>query len=341
MPAISNLLSRLGYVKLARYGLVLTPEGRIMSLRPVVLDDGLGGRIVGWPDGDLAAMELQKWEPARPAKQEAVATRLAVAPPPRPRPPAPAIAAPVAPRMPQPALVVAPAPVVAPEPQVDEDEWEWEIALARARVAAEEVEQAAASLRMPRSRPNTVPPPITQPAVVATPAAPSLPVVTIPARPRTEPLATLDFDDRTEPSSEIVRVAKLTERPAIPAERPQAAPIGVRKPTTPPVPAPLPKPAAVIAIPPKSTRPGTTPPTIIPVPKLPSIKDRTLQIQPVVPANRPSRTRLAKGTGPVAQTQIGVTPAPALTTEDKTSPGIALPPVARTVALPSVKRFVR
>src|SRR5690349_11907119 len=129
MPALDSLLKRLGFVRIAHYGLVLTPEGRIMSLRPAVLDDGLGGRIVGWPDGDLAAMELQKWEPARPAPMPAVATRLAITPPPIPLP-----------RPTKPVAVVVPAPVVAAPAQVEEDEWEWEIALARARAAAEESE---------------------------------------------------------------------------------------------------------------------------------------------------------------------------------------------------------
>src|SRR5829696_4763620 len=109
MPAFDTLLKRFGFVKLSRYGLVLTSEGRIMSLRPAVLDDGLGGRIVGWPEGDLAAMELQKWEPARPAPKAAVATRLAVTPPPIP--------------LPRPAPRVVPAPVVAVAPQVEEDDW--------------------------------------------------------------------------------------------------------------------------------------------------------------------------------------------------------------------------
>ena len=147
MPALANLMKRFGVVQLSRYGLVLTPEGRIMSLRPAVLDDGLGGRIVGWPDGDLAAMELQKWEPARPAPKPAVATRLAITPPPIP--------------LPKQAPMAVPAPVVAQAPQVDEDEWEWEIALARARVAAEESELAAASVR-PRARLETIPPPVVQ-----------------------------------------------------------------------------------------------------------------------------------------------------------------------------------
>lgn len=331
MPAIQTLMKRLGFVKLSQYGLVLTPEGRIMSLRPAILDDGLGGKIVGWPDNDLAAMELQQWEPARPAAREAVATRVAVPPPPLPLPrPAPA---PVAPAP----VVVAPA-VAQPE-QTDEDEWEWEIALARARVAAEEAEAAAASVRT-RARLDTIPPPPT--------SQPRLAVVRIPPRARTEPITTLDFEDQTTPSSELVQVARIAERPAVPAERPaQAAPIGVRK--------PAPTPALPVAtIPPKAepaarvqVRPGTAPPTVIPIPKLPSVKDRQAQIQPVISAapTRPTRTRFAKGTGPVpgpalrTTTHVGVAPPPPVRPAEDTSPG--LPPVAAAVSLPSVKRLAR
>src|SRR6185312_4149149 len=93
MGAIHNLLARMGYVKLDRYGLLLTSEGRILSSRPAVLDDGLGGRIVGWEEGDLAAMELERWapmlpagkpdpaaaKPVRPALKLATASRVAVA----------------------------------------------------------------------------------------------------------------------------------------------------------------------------------------------------------------------------------------------------------------------
>ncbi|MDQ3335111.1 MAG: hypothetical protein M4D80_08110 [Myxococcota bacterium] len=258
-----------------------------MSLRPAVLDDGLGGRIVGWPEGDLAAMELQKWEPARPAPKPAVATRLAITPPPIPLPKPPPIAAPV------PVLVV-PAPVVAQAAQVDEDDWEWEIALAHARVAAEESEQAAASVRAPRARLDTIPPP-------------------------TQKLAVLKIPPK-HPTQQLPVVVK------------------------PPAPLPLP-------------RPGTSPATIIPIPRLPSIKDRTLQIQPVVSSSRPSRTRLAKGTGPVIGTprpsEIAVAcvapPPPIRAAEpndwapednERTIPG--LPPIAATVSLPSItKRFAR
>ena len=292
MPALANLMKRFGFVQLSRYGLVLTPEGRIMSLRPAVLDDGLGGRIVGWTDGDLAAMELQKWEPARPAPKPAVATRLAITPPPLPLPkPAPL-----------PAPVVVPAPVVAQPAQVDEDEWEWEIALARARVAAEESEQAAASVR-PRARLETIPPPVAQ----------KLAVVKIPPK---------------QPTQQLPVVAKP---PAPVAAKPLPLP-------APPLPAPAPP----------QPRAGTSPATIIPIPKLPSIKDRTLQIQPVV-SSRPSRTRFAKGTGPVIGTQIGVAPPPPIRAaepndwapedNEKTIP--SLPPVARTVTLPSIKRLSR
>ena len=45
--AISRLLARLGFVRIGRFGLVLTPDDRILSTRPAVLDDGLGGKIVG------------------------------------------------------------------------------------------------------------------------------------------------------------------------------------------------------------------------------------------------------------------------------------------------------
>ena len=299
MPALDSLLKRFGFVRIARYGLVLTPEGRIMSLRPAVLEDGLGGRIVGWPDGDLAAMELQKWEPARPAPLPAVATRLAVRPPaiplPKPAPvaapkPAP-IAAPVA------APVVVPAPVLAEPAQVDEDEWEWTIALARARAAAEESEQAAASVR--RARLDTIPPPAAQPKLV---------VVTIPQA--AEPIAV--------------------------AERPLAAPVGVRKPQVTrqlPVATIPPRATPVAATPPRA---GTAPPTVIPVPRLPSIKDRQLQIQPVISSapSRLSRPRLAKGTGPVLPPMIR-----AGEDDEKTMPG--LPPAAAMVALPSIKRLSR
>jgi hypothetical protein len=139
--AISGWLRRLGFVKLDDFGLILTPEGRILSARSVVLDDGLGGKIVGWREDDLAAVELERWEPALPANRKAgkkvvpplpampqAAKIVAPAgPPPLPgmRPftgnmpmttaPAPAPAPGPAPVI-APALVIAPAPIAAAAP---------------------------------------------------------------------------------------------------------------------------------------------------------------------------------------------------------------------------------
>jgi len=148
MGAIENFLRRWGYAKPNRYGLLLTPEGRVMSTRPSVLDDGLGGRIVGWQDGDLAAMELGHWDeigkaPARIAPPPPLPRPPVKASTPKAPPPPRADVAPVAQRV---APVIALAPAVAAEPQVDEDEWEWEIAMARARAAEEAVEDARVDL---------------------------------------------------------------------------------------------------------------------------------------------------------------------------------------------------
>lgn len=101
MGAFEDFLKKQGYVKLDRYGLVLTPDDRILSTRPAVLDDGLGGKIVGWSDGDLAAAELEQWgAPAKkaPAPKPAAAKPVAanggvqVAAPTRPSRPLPGVA---------------------------------------------------------------------------------------------------------------------------------------------------------------------------------------------------------------------------------------------------------
>jgi hypothetical protein len=278
MPAITHLMKRLGFVKLDRYGLVLTPEGRIMSLRPTVLDDGLGGKVVGWQEGDLAAMELDPWEPFRPASQRAVASRVAITMLPA-RVPAPF-----------PAPLPAPVPVaVAPEPVVEEDEWEWEIAIARARVAADEVQTTVAALTPRRTKPT--PPPL-PPAPRTLP----MPVVTITAEPmtsgtwpKTEPLGTIDYEDYTSPLAEVVRVPPRIVEPTTPSAR--AAPVA------------------------KSVRPGTSPVTVIPVPRLPSLRDGGT-VTPIEQRAMPPR-RYPKGTGPVDpnhladQTKPGIVLSPA------------------------------
>ncbi len=155
MTLVDRLLKRLGLVKLSRFGLVLTAEGRIMSLRPArsaVLDDGFGGRIVGWHDHDLAAMELDQ-VPLAPAPQRAVAPAVAIALPPVPRPPVPKAPPVIA------VPVPVPAPVVAAAEEMDEDDWEWHIALARARAVAEEADQKAAQARFRDTIPTVRPVP--------------------------------------------------------------------------------------------------------------------------------------------------------------------------------------
>ncbi len=276
MPAIDRLMKKLGYVKLSSYGLVLTPDGRVLSMRPAALDDGLGGRIVGWQEGDLAAMELEKWEPARPAPRAAVATRgasprhsVAAAVPPIPTIPArvtreasmPIQVAPV-PSMIRPAPAPAPVAFVAAEPIVEEDDWEWTIAIARARAAADEVEVAAA-----------------QPDPIQTDAWP-----------KTEPLGEVDYNGYTSPMTNVVRVARMahTPRVVLPAKQ------------TPPRALPVVVPVVAATVQPRGFARGKSPATVIPIPKLPSLNGaRLTSVSPVVraPSKDPPR-RMAKGTGP-------------------------------------------
>jgi len=300
MGAIHNLLERMGFVKLDRYGLLLTPEGRILSSRPAVLDDGLGSRIVGWLDGDLAAMELDKWEPARPAPKQATASRVAVAVaptmpqpvrPPMPQaakvvapaapvaaPPAPIAVAPAARNLPGVAPVAAPvaAPVVvapvavpaavAPAEEQGEDDWEWTIAMARARAAADESEQAAAAPKFVAPAPAPV-----KPAFVQAKTAPMAKVA--------EPKRAKFIPAQTAPMTKVAEPEEDWD--------------------------------ALIA----SAR---TPRTIIPVPQLPRVSDPS-QVRPQVAPLR----RIPRATGPIEDT-VRTHAAPA--NDDKTSPGIALPP---------------
>lgn len=225
MPAIDNLMKKLGFVKISKFGLVLTPEGRLLSMRrPTVLDDGFGGRIVGWMDGDLAAAELASWVPTLPASPQAVASRVAPPRSPLPTQPLPVVRAP-APPIPtragpvgatplaivreQPAAPV-PALIVAPPPVVEEDDWEWTIAIARARAAAEEVEVAVAAAQVPqrRKRAETVPPPMIakpdHPGPGSIRVAPPTPSTVIPI-PRMPSLA-----NRNPGSSNIAPVVRQT-----------------------------------------------------------------------------------------------------------------------------------
>jgi len=260
MSAIQHLLRRWGFVRLSRYGLLLTSDGRVVSTRPVILDDGTGGRVVGWSDDDPAPAELRPWapprrdEPGSASQKSSVATnhlesgRRAV-------PSASAAVRPVA---------------VAREPRVEEDDWEWTIALARARVAADQ------------------------------PPAQSAP----------QPATGIEYDDYSQ-----VRTTPVLDRPRLA---------------------------------------GQAPATVIPVPPLPTLQDmggagrlepvvRTFQKPGSVPP--PSPSRFPKGTGTVgtaATPHRAAQDAPESPANrsvgDRTRPGIALPPAARAVELPSVKR---
>jgi hypothetical protein len=281
MAAISSLFRRLGFVRLDDYGLILTPEGRVLSTRPAVLDDGLGGKIVGWREGDLAAMELEHWEPsgrrapasprALPPRPPVVARTIAPAAPVAPAPtpiaatnvPAPVALPGLVPVAPAPAVEarVAPAPVVAAEPVAEDDEWEWEIAMARARAAAEWAEEAA--------------------AVASNPAT----VIQTGDWPKTEPL---------HECWETPPPRRIEMQPAL----------------------------AVGSAPVART-------TVIPVPSLPRVSDPHL-VRPVVSPRRPivpivPPRRMPKATGRVDDT-IRTHAAPA--NDDRTSPGIALPPAS-------------
>ena len=178
-----SVLERLGFVKLRNFGLFLTPEGRILSIRPAILDDGTGGRIVGWKDDDLAELQLARWAgpAARPAAEAAVAPRVAVAMVPTPVPTA------IASAVPTPAAV-------ADAAVVEEDDWEWTIAIARARTAAEDTESYLTATAVPapalprRMRADTVPPPVTttvppppRPRPVTQQSKTVIPVPTIPS----------------------------------------------------------------------------------------------------------------------------------------------------------------
>ena len=268
MPAIRKLMKRLGFVRLNRFGLLLTPEGRIMSLRPTVLDDGLGNKIVGWQDGDLAAMELETWEPARPASQRAVASRVASVP----ASPVPMVAV-IPPR---------PAPVVASEPVVDEDEWEWEIAMARARATAADVLAAVPPTKPPPIPSRTLPMPVVDP-------------ISTGSWPKTEPLGNIDYDDYMSPTTEVVQTVRVAEVPvsANHAPAPQAVRPGTSPVTVIPVPKlpslraggriePLPRrfpkgtgPVDSNHMAPDQTKPGIVLPRAASAIALPSVKQRT------------------------------------------------------------------
>jgi hypothetical protein len=337
MGAIDNFLKRWGFAKLDRYGLILTPDDRVISMRPAVLDDGVGGRIVGWLEGDLAAMELDRWGAAKAAtakpvtapaslhKLPPVARVVAPASPapntsrtPRPLPgvaPAPVA---VTPPTPIPSRPTAPTPVVAANAEPGEDEWEWEIAMARARAAAEEIEEARVDLLGASA--------VIASAVIQRKTNPGM-AVTAPMphavkHPEPEPLppwpGTEPFNDSWGDKSEIQpQVMSVMEKKLAVARTP------VRGSSTVPQPPTLP-----------SVRS-----TVIPVPQLPTAADpRLVRPAPYTPSQ--PRGRLARGTGApgkkLEETVRTTVVAPA--NDDRTSPYIELPPEVKPSGFAHTKR---
>lgn len=361
MPAIDQLMKRLGFVKLEDYGLALTSDDRVVSTRPAVLDDGFGGRIVGWRDGDLAAAELEKWE----AAPQGGATRPAI-----PRPPV-AQPAPVASIVAQPAKVgreqpkemasaAVPAathagpsrPVVAVAPPVaEEDDWEWTIAIARARTSPGEEEETIASAA-PDLRVDATPvPAVAKPALASRPA-PAASAAAVPSQlPSSAPIAaampTPIAASRSAPVGAPVASITRPER----EPRGIVAPCDQTRPTHQLLRAPQNR-AAPTAV--AAPSPTATPATVIPVPALPTLGSaRVTHVAPVVRTALPSANlpatprRLAKGTHPhPAQSasrsiQLDDTvPLQAVPANVHVLPRVATPG-PKAAALPSIKRAMR
>jgi hypothetical protein len=373
MPAIQQLLQRWGFVQVRRYGLELTSDGRILSTRPAVLDDGTGGRIVGWQDGDVSIWKLSRWSGA-PGVGPGVAT--GVTAPPGPPPPAAIAAIPsssetsagAAPSRPSARVIPA---EVAGEPMVDEDDWEWTIALARARVAVEETETAR-------------PPPVVSRPESRAPRAPERPTLRSSATAdlaasgdwrRTDTAEGYAYEDyrvtsrplpgavhavaipRTTTPSTVIPVPTLptvdaTRRARLePVVRPppsstsEARRQGVGTPTAPPAGrgAESPVGSTMASRFAKGTGPvdppappGTRPVAMIVEETVPSFPVGEHTTPGVAPATRRT-TAAPAGDADDAMTDEPVAPPPP-STGDPTRPGIALPPAARTVALPSIVR---
>ena len=205
MGAIDRLLRRWGYVKLDDYGLLLTSEDRVLAQRPKILDDGTGGRLVGWKSNDLAASELEPWWPGVASKPRdltfPVSLGYARSAPVTTAPQAPA-PNPLLAEL-QPEQVPAPQPVSVPAPA------------AAPAVAAPAV---AARARKPATLP---PPPVTAIGMAVAPPRPA-PVVT-PA-PAPEPAAEQPEEEDWEWEIAVARARAEAQPAAGPEARPVAAP---------------------------------------------------------------------------------------------------------------------
>jgi hypothetical protein len=324
MASLQGLLQRWGFVKLRRYGLELTPDGRILSTRPAVLDDGTGNPIVGWRDGDVSIWKFSSWR-AQAAPSPAVATPVAVPPPAAPLPqPKPAITKPSAtvPEPAKPSAAVIPVQVAA-EPVVDEDDWEWTIALARARVAVEETEGALPPPPAPRldwSRMSAEPPVRPTPRTAATIKDPA----SSGEWPATAPIGAIDYDDysrvQTRPAVAIPRTTTPNTVIPVPALPTTLGPgLSRMEPVVRTAQVP-PASASRFA---KGTGPLDPPDTG---------RHAALLVEDTIP-----NLSIGDRTKPGVAMPRAAEPAPP-PVGDRTKPGIALPPAARAVELPSIKR---
>ena len=317
MGAIENFLRRFGYAKLDRFGLILTGDGRVLTNRPHILDDGLGGKIVGWTDDDLAAMELEHWGAPKPEPAKRVAGKKVIQPPPRPV---------ARPTVPTPVVTAAPAPVVA------------------APAVAAPVVAAPAPAKLPGVAPMLVvaPPPgfaaAAAPVVVPAPAVVAAPIVA-----EEEPVEDDEWEwtiamARARAAAEEVQQAavsipKAASAPRAPASSAPRAPASsyvsralaasapVKRKTSPGMPA---------------VRAKTEPPVAAaPLPKL--VERKTVIPIPSLALNGQSPLRRApRGTGPILEDTVRTQPAPPA--NDDTSPYVTLPSEVKPIGLAHTKR---
>jgi hypothetical protein len=344
MSAIQQLLQRWGFVQLRRYGLELTSDGRILSTRPAVLDDGTGGRIVGWQDGDVSIWKLSRWSGAPGVGPQLATGVLAGTPAPAPAPPAapPPAVTPAVPRSSESARVIR--AEVAGEPVVDEDDWEWTIALARARVAVEEAEVAR-------------PPPVA--------FRPEPPAPRPPERPTLRSSATADLaasgDWRRADTAEgyAYEDYRVTRRPLPSVGHAVAIPRTTTPSTVIPVPAlptvdatrrarlePVVRPSPASTVVSRFAKgtgpvdppapPATRPAAMIVEDTVPSFPVGEHTTPGVAPATRRTTAAPARDADDAMTDEPAAPPPPS--SGDLTRPGIALPPAARAVALPSIVR---
>jgi hypothetical protein len=375
MPAIQHLLRRWGFVKLRSYGLELTADGRVLSTRPAVLDDGTGGRIVGWLDGDVSIWKLSRWSGPSRVGSEVASGVIMTAPAAAARSAIPAsseatVRAGAAPSRSSARVIPA---EVAGEPMVDEDDWEWTIALARARVAVEEAETARPPAVAPRPEPPV--PPSDRPtlrssatadlaasgdwretdtAVTAEASAyedyrvssyPLPRIVVETALPRTTTPSTV-IPVPALPTVDATRRARL--EPVVRTASSSAQVNRFAKGTL-----PLDPPTRAAAAP--RTRPATMPltrPAAVPVTRpaaMPLTRPAAVIVEDTHP-NFPVGEHTTPGVAPVTRRMTAAPAAehdenlgepvapPAPSSGDRTKPGIALPAAAGVVTLPSIKR---